>query len=477
MGTSIRKTILGILLAGLLVGAGCWLCGTATAKTRAGEAPGKESIEKFLSTLELDKRIFEFDHDADGMPDMYVFPLITSEPDLETDYVTLEEAVRNNRVILRENQGNRSANKKDPPSSYDIVAQFMGGGYGGGVGYGRSSGYGGGYGGYGGGYGSRGYGGSAYSSRGSMLGGGYQSRGLGRGGMMGGGYGGGYGGSRGYGGGYGGSRGYGGGYGGSRGYGSSRGFGGYGKSDQGSDDFVSSDSGTMVAAGGDSGAGSMGIRERGENQEKTQEPALDVKAFCFEKWRLIEESRRMGDSEYFTYLGMASPAIRKQLVEFANQTNVHIAIELELRRLGVVSKTKALADVFKDEDIQRVIDYYTTASSKILSQDKGLAGIVVAGRDRVLCADVYSSPNLFRKMLRQLMQSAALGVYRADENSRRTVGEAEVAAFVEQLKQFKKCQKESPQTYRVFASRIIGGAEVLSDGADTKVIHLEAYPR
>jgi hypothetical protein len=416
--------------------------------------------------VELDEHTYEFDHDSDGVVDMYVFPLLTTEPDLETEYVTLEEAVRNNRVILRENQRNRSPNKKDPPSSYDIVAQFGGG-------YGRS----GGYGGYGG---SRGYGGgSAYYSRGSMLGGGYQSRGLGRGGMMGGRYGGGYGGryggSRGYGGGY---RGYGGGYGGSRGYGGgyggSRGYGGYGKSEQGSDDLLNSDSGTMVAAGGALGSR---ILSDGENQQAAGEPELDVKAFCFEKWRLIEESRRMGDSEYFAYLGMASPAIRKELVSFANQKNIHIAIEMELRRLGVVSKTMALADVFQDEDIQKVIDYYTTASNKVLSQNKQLAGMVVAGRSRILCADVYSSPKLFKKMIRQLMQSAALGVYRADEKGRQVVGQAEAAKFLEELRRFKNCKKESPQTYRLFASRIVGGAEVVSDEADTKVVHLEAYPR
>jgi hypothetical protein len=444
-----------------LVGLGCLPCGRAAARGRkAGRGPGKADIEKFVRTVELDKRTYEFDHDGDGVVDMYVFPLLTTEPDLETEYVTLEEAVRNNRVILRENRRNRSPNKKDPPSSYDIVAQFGGG-------YGRS----GGYGGYGGsrGYGG-GYGGSTYYGRGSMLGGGYQSRGLGRGGMMGGRYGGygGYGGSRGYGGGYGGYRGY------SGGYGGSRGFGGYGKSDRDRDNLLSSNSGTMVAAGGP-------LRSRimsdGEDQQAAEEPELDVKAFCFEKWRLIEESRRMGDSELFTFLGMASPAIRKELVSFANQENIHITIEMELRRLGVVSKTMAMADVFQDEDIQRVIAYYTTASDKVLSENKQLAGMVVAGRNRVLCADVYSSPKLFKKMIRQLMQSAALGVYRANEKGRRVVGQTEAAKFLEELKQFKNCKKESPQTYRLFASRIVGGAEVVSGEANTKVVHLEAYPR
>jgi hypothetical protein len=450
-------------LVGLLVGLACLPCSSWGARARKGSrGPGKADIEKFVRTVELDKRTYEFDHDGDGVIDMYVFPLLTTEPDLETEYVTLEEAVRNNRVILRENRRNRSPNKKDPPSSYDIVAQFGGG-------YGRS----GGYGGYGGsrGYGG-GYGGSTYYGRGSMLGGGYQSRGLGRGGMMGGRYGGygGYGGSRGYGGGYRRYSGYG-------GYDNSRRLGGYGKSNQDRDDLLGSNSGTMAAAAGALDSRIMSGAQSGGNQRAAEEPELDVKAFCFEKWRLIEESRRMGDSDLFTFLGMASPAIRKELVSFANQENIHITIEMELRRFGVVSKTMAMADVFQDEDIQRVIAYYTTASDKVLSENKQLAGMVVAGRCRILCADVYSSPKLFKKMIRQLMQSAALGVYRADEKSRRAAGQAEAERFLEELKQFKKCKKESPQTYRLFASRIVGGAEVVSDEADTKVVHLEAYPR
>jgi hypothetical protein len=57
------------------------------------------------------------------------------------------------------------------------------------------------------------------------------------------------------------------------------------------------------------------------------------------------------------------------------------------------------------------------------------------------------------------------------------VDQGQAARFLEEFKQFKKCKKESPQTYRVFGSRIVGAAEVVSDGEAAKVIHLEAYPR
>ena len=74
-----------------------------------------------------------------------------------------------------------------------------------------------------------------------------------------------------------------------------------------------------------------------------------IDALCFEKWRLIEESRFRGEPEHFSYVGMASPFIRQKLIRFPNQTNIHIAIEEELRRLRVYSRTGALADIFKNQ--------------------------------------------------------------------------------------------------------------------------------
>ena len=186
---------------------------------------------------------------------------------------------------------------------------------------------------------------------------------------------------------------------------------------------------------------------------------------------------RMGGSEYFSYLGMASPYVRKELVLFPNQTNVDKVIAKELRELGVFSKTSALADVFKNEYVKKIIDYYRANSREVLGKNKGISGIIVTDRNKILCADVYSSPGLFRKMFSQLMQSAALGVCRTDEKSRKDIAQGDVEKFFRALKRIKKFKRESSQTYRLFYPKIIGGAELLSDKDGTKVVHLEAYPR
>jgi hypothetical protein len=483
---------------------------------RLEKLPAKEKLTEFLSSVELGERAYDFDHNGDGVADMHVYPLITANPDLKTKYITLEEAVKKKQIVLKENIGNRSLNKKDAPSSYSIVAQIgmVGGSRSGYGGYGRGGygGYGrGGYGGYGrGGYGGSGsgYGSSIYYGGGGMMGGGWQSRGFGSGGILGGssgygrggyggygrgGYGGGGYGRGGYGGGGYGRGGYGrggygrGGYGGYGGYGSGRGgYGGYrgygGSGIRGgfgfrNDNSGESDSKTVVASGG---IGPARTKSRSPQSTASLEPAdgaeVELGTFCFEKWRLIEESRRMGEAEFFAYVGMASPFVRKELVLFPNQTNIDLTIQKELGKLGVHSSTNALADVLKNPAIKQIINYYVAGSKEVL-RNKGISGMIVTSSNKVLCADIYSSPGLFRKMFPQLMQSAALGVCQTDKRGRKYLEKSDVEKFLRDLKQVEKVKRESSQTYRLFYPKVVSSAELYSDENGTRVVHLEAYPR
>ncbi|MHC4363770.1 MAG: hypothetical protein ACYSTZ_13175, partial [Planctomycetota bacterium] len=52
----------------------------------------KETIDKFLSSVELGEPDYSFDHDSDGIADISVYPLMTTRPDLKTEYITLQEA-------------------------------------------------------------------------------------------------------------------------------------------------------------------------------------------------------------------------------------------------------------------------------------------------------------------------------------------------------------------------------------------------
>jgi hypothetical protein len=408
----------------------------AIANTRKPRIRAKPIITEFLSSVELGKDVYDFDHNADGVIDMFVYPLKTENPDLKTKYITLEEALNKKQLVLKENQTIRPTGD-NPQGIYTIVAQFPGyrnyrQSYGSGYrGYGPGSGY-----------------GPSYYPRGGLLGGGWQSRGFGSGGILGG---------------------YG--DGGWRGY---PGYGSYGRFGFEEEDLRDSDFKKTVDMG-DFGLENTELKYIGLNFSKSN-PGAVIDALCFEKWRLIEESRLRGEPKHFSYTGMASPFIRKELILFSNQINIHMAIEKELRKLGVYSRTAALVDVFRNQAMKKIINYYITNSRKVL-KDKDIAGIIVTNRNKILCADVYSSPGLFKKMYPQLMQSAALGILQKDRRSRKHLEEADVEEFLDTLKKVEKLKKETSQTYRLFYRKIISGAELYTDKDGTRVVHLEAYPR
>ena len=129
---------------------------TALARTRRRyKVQAKETVTRFLSSVRLVKKAYDFDHDGDGVVDMSVYPLRTDEPDLESKYLTLEEAISKKQLIIKENPS-LSVVRKEPPSSYSVFGQYWGSG-------------------------------SIYSPRGGQLRGGYQNSGFGRGGVLGGG--------------------------------------------------------------------------------------------------------------------------------------------------------------------------------------------------------------------------------------------------------------------------------------------------
>lgn len=395
------------------------------ALARPEKALAKETIAEFLSSVKLMKKAYDFDHNGDGHVDMSVYLLKTEKPDMKTKYTTLQEAIKKKQLTLRENP-NLSVVRKDPPSSYSIFAQYMGSG-------------------------------SLYYSRGSQVRGGWQNRGFGSGGILG----------RGS---------YGSGSYGRRGsydsYGSGRRYPGYYKHDGFSGtDFKNSDlSGT-------------GFEDQSRSQEvvndtePAEDPGLEVGALCFEKWRLIEESRRLGQPEYFTYAGMASPYVRRELTMFPNQTRAHRAIERELRRLGIRSKTRALADIFNDQKIKEIIDYYVANSKEVLDKNKGVSGMIITSNNRILCADMYASPVLFEKMFSQLIESAALGVCRTRQKHKEVLSQSDVEKFLSDIKQVQKLKKQGLQSYKLCAPTLVSSAELHADENGTEFVHLEAYPR
>lgn len=412
MEKRIRKIVQGSVLGVLLVATPSFKSNMVLANTRTPQKAraAKETVTKFLSSVKLVGNAYDFDHNGDGLIDMSVFPLKTENPDLKTKYLTLEEAINKKQLILRENP-KLSDIRKETPSSYSIFAQYVGSG-------------------------------RPYYPRGGMLGGGWQSRGFSRGGIM----------SRGYGRDYR-NRGYGGGY---------RGYSNFGNNNPEEISLKEINFGDT-----------RNIENLKIKRDKPERLESKIDVLCVEEWRLIEESRMRGEPEFFSYAGMASPFVRKELILFPNQKNIHKIIAKELRRLNVYSRTNALTDVFENQDIKEVIDYYIANSKDVLDKNKGISGMIVTDGSKILCADIYSSPDLFRKMFSQLMQSAALGIYPGERAKR----DDDTEKFLNKLKKVEKLKKETTDSYRLCLPKIISGALLDFDKNGVRVVHLEAYPR
>ena len=94
----------------------------SAATTKPARVNPKKAITEFVSSVEFAEDSYEFDHDRDGVADMHVFPLLTTAPDLETRYITFEEAMKKKLVVLKEDVTNPALGRRDPPTS--IVAQI-----------------------------------------------------------------------------------------------------------------------------------------------------------------------------------------------------------------------------------------------------------------------------------------------------------------------------------------------------------------
>ena len=136
-----------LCLASVLLLVGLFFCDTIFAgRQRVGPARANEIIAEFAASVEFGEYVHTFDHNGDGVVDMAVYPLTTRNPDLETEYVTLEEAVKEGRVILRENPRNYgpersrgghnilAANLSTRPVYFQIGTGLGGGGQGRGFG-------------------------------------------------------------------------------------------------------------------------------------------------------------------------------------------------------------------------------------------------------------------------------------------------------------------------------------------------------
>jgi len=389
-----------------------------------------QEIQQFLDSVILTAHPYQFDHNNDGKIDMTIYPLKTTSPDLASTYTTIDQAIGQQRFVFREDPRNYRPSLKRPNFNENTAV------------YGPSRGN---PGNYGPGIVGQSFGRSrTFYQSGQMFRGGGQNRGIGGGGVLGG--------SR--------DRRYRnqGGYQGSRTYGRTRDSGPYRYRNRPSYSRRSSPNNSLSAPTG-----------------RAREFEMDV--FCFEKNRPIVQSIRSGSPKEFTYGGMASPTLRKQLILTNRQPDIHRIIAAELKRLGITSRSEAFTDILHQPEIQQTIDYYVLHTAKILRENEEITGMIIArGDGEILCGDVYASSDLFTKMFPHLIQSAALDVY-LPRKTRRYIPKNNAENFLKTMTQPQTWQPQTFQTFRLISPEMVGEIVVDTEADIPTIVHFEAYPR
>lgn len=408
-----RKCLCLDVIVMFLIGSLCLAKGAWAEELTVSSSQNAAAIRSYLATVELSGKSYDLDHNRDVTVDLVVHLLHSSQPDLESGYVTLPNAMRQGQLVLRENpQLYGPAAAANPAvrgyqQRYGPAVMAMN--------YrpGRSqslnpSGI--------------------FSQRGQLMPGGGQDRAMPNSGILG----------RG-------RR--------SRGNFPSRQGRRYGMYDQSSSSHGSNESeefalrtwcfekGRIIADSMD--AGSDEAFTVSGMASPTLRRQLITTASQTKVHRLIDvELHRLG---------------------VQSRTAAYTAAYNDIFKDHNIAKTLGY--------------YETRAKEVAAENPESVGLIVADRKGNILAADIYASPDLFRQMLPLLLQSAALEVHGNNDLSFQDTTPAPVAEFLSEIKDSTAWQKNTSQSYRYLTDTLVGEGLVLTDGNQETFVHLEIYPR
>lgn len=198
---------------------------------------------------------------------------------------------------------------------------------------------------------------------------------------------------------------------------------------------------------------------------------IRLRVYCTERSRW----RKLSDS--FKSLGEAVHTKMRQLAkETASQERVWEEVESKRERLGVSpSATQAFKKVVEDSDVQTRIEPYLDALNRIPGLGRDVCGVVAAVGDRILVADLFSSPELFEKLWPKLLRSYVLDVLE-EPDRKGSLSRREVKAF---LKKALDAEYHSQDTDGVGRGTRISSPHISGSALIHKevVVHLDLFPR
>ncbi|UCH33304.1 MAG: hypothetical protein JSV65_12060 [Armatimonadota bacterium] len=196
-----------------------------------------------------------------------------------------------------------------------------------------------------------------------------------------------------------------------------------------------------------------------------------VPVFCVEahRWTAAAPDARFRVMEFNAPMTVRRTARLKQ-----DQSAVWAEVAREQERLEAPSATGAIRSVYESRHVQQKLAPYVSVLSDVPSAAPNVIGVVIARGDRIICADLFYRPDLFRRLWPRLLRSYAADVVGKPGGSRRaTVGDAE--RFLGRLYHAERTIIETPGAGRAIRLHRAGvNGSALIHGRS--VVHLEVFP-
>lgn len=127
---------------------------------------------------------------------------------------------------------------------------------------------------------------------------------------------------------------------------------------------------------------------------------LELPVYC------TEHGRWSGSSASFdTRSEMVAGRVRSRAAKSGSQSDVWDEVEVTRRALSVDAPTQAFAKVYEDTDVQQKSASYLSHFERLPDIRPDAVGVAVAVGDRLVCVDVFGSPQLLRQMWAKLLRS------------------------------------------------------------------------
>ena len=212
-------------------------------------------------------------------------------------------------------------------------------------------------------------------------------------------------------------------------------------------------------------------RTIGEDVLLAPHTTVRLPVYCVEAHRW---SAAPPDEGFYAPAAALTAPVRRAARLQRDQSAVWSEVAREQARLEAPSATGALKSVYESADVQARLKPYTEALANVPGAAPNVIGVVVAAGGRIVCADLFYRPDLFRRLWPKLLASYAADVLGKPSGRKPvTIGDAE--GFLGRLYHAQRRRESTPGVgygTRLSGAGVSGSALVYQ----RSVVHLEVFP-